>query len=408
MRQFRQEDAHEFFRYGIDLLHNEALKVAKATKESHAVKETSWIHKVWGGRLRSRITCHECGNNSDTFDAFLDLSLDLDRNTESVKDALARFVQKDSLSGKNKYKCEKCKKLVNATKQMQIVKAPEVLSLHLKRFTPTGRKITSTIRYTANLSLDPYMDKESKSPFYELYAVTVHQGSGPHLGHYYSFVKNKNGKWFEANDESVNASQAKIYASAYILHYIRKPGSALDAIKAGKQTGLNTPRKSTSDDVRQERSDLPVSTPVGGSSSPSKRGEKRKQRNEDPTTEDEQPVQRRERQQDSATPRADASVTADDDSSRDGEQHIRKKNRAQGKPFAPVSPQQFGFGTSSVSQALKSTQGSDRMFEARPPVHGHKKGGKNRAGKVNSSPYATGGMDGKHKKTRMMGRNFKR
>jgi hypothetical protein len=31
MRQYRQEDAHEFFRYGIDLLHNEALKVAKAT-----------------------------------------------------------------------------------------------------------------------------------------------------------------------------------------------------------------------------------------------------------------------------------------------------------------------------------------------------------------------------------------
>lgn len=31
MKQFRQEDAHEFFRYGIDLLHNEALKIAKAT-----------------------------------------------------------------------------------------------------------------------------------------------------------------------------------------------------------------------------------------------------------------------------------------------------------------------------------------------------------------------------------------
>lgn len=76
-------------------------------KEPHAVRETSWIHKVWGGRLRSRITCHDCGNNSDTFDAFLDLSLDLDRNTETVKEALAKFVQKDQLSGKNKYKCEK-------------------------------------------------------------------------------------------------------------------------------------------------------------------------------------------------------------------------------------------------------------------------------------------------------------
>ncbi|KAJ9106112.1 hypothetical protein QFC21_001254 [Naganishia friedmannii] len=375
MRQYRQEDAHEFFRYGIDLLHNEALKVAKAT---------------------------------DTFDAFLDLSLDVDRNIDSVKDALAKFVQKDTLKGKNKYKCEKCKKLVDATKQMLIVKAPEVLSLHLKRFTPTGRKITSTIKYTANLNLDHYMDSESPSPSYELYAVTVHQGSGPHIGHYYSFVKNKNGKWFEANDESVNISQAKIYASAYILHYIRKPGSALDAIKAGKQSQIYTPRKGPSENGRIDRNGSQAATP-NTESTPIKRGEKRKHGSEDGASDEDEAERQSEKGPTPAKSKSNAPSAPDGHASPDEEPHARKKNRAQDRPFAPVPAQQFGYGTSSVSQALKSAHGDDRVFEARSQGYGHKNGGKNRGGKVHSSPYNTaGGMDSKRPKKKMKGRDFKK
>jgi ubiquitin carboxyl-terminal hydrolase 36/42 len=302
----------------------------------------------------------------------------------------------------------RCKKLVDATKQMLIVKAPEVLSLHLKRFTPTGRKITSTIKYTASLNLDHYMDSESPSPSYELYAVTVHQGSGPHIGHYYSFVKNKNGKWFEANDESVNISQAKIYASAYILHYIRKPGSALDAIKAGKQSGVNTPRKGPQENGRKERSASQAETP-NTESTPVSRGEKRKQRSEDGASDVDQAEQKSEQDATPAKSIANlAAGTSDGHASQDDEQHIRKKNKAQDRPFAPVPSQQFGYGISSVSQAIKSSHGSDRVFEARSQGPGHKNGGKNRGGKINSSPYAAGSMDGKRQRKRMKGRDFKR
>jgi ubiquitin carboxyl-terminal hydrolase 36/42 len=48
-----------------------------------------------------------CSANSDTFDAFLDLSLDIGRDTHSVQDALKGFAKEDRLEGRNKYKCEK-------------------------------------------------------------------------------------------------------------------------------------------------------------------------------------------------------------------------------------------------------------------------------------------------------------
>ena len=68
--------------------------------------ETTWVHEIFGGRLRSRVTCYDCGHNSDTFDRILDLSLDIFRS-DSLKDALKKFVAVDHLKGADKYKCEK-------------------------------------------------------------------------------------------------------------------------------------------------------------------------------------------------------------------------------------------------------------------------------------------------------------
>lgn len=65
------------------------------------------MHQIFGGRLRSRVLCTSCGHASDTFDSVLDISLDLPRNVESIRDALAQFVKVDQLRGSNKYKCEK-------------------------------------------------------------------------------------------------------------------------------------------------------------------------------------------------------------------------------------------------------------------------------------------------------------
>lgn len=68
--------------------------------------ETTWVHRIFGGRLRSRVTCRECDHNSDTLDSILDLSLDI-YGVGALKDALRKFVAVDYLKGADKYKCEK-------------------------------------------------------------------------------------------------------------------------------------------------------------------------------------------------------------------------------------------------------------------------------------------------------------
>lgn len=76
------------------------------SKLEQKFKEQTFVHQLFGGRLRSRVHCTECGHNSDTFDSILDLSLDLG-GARSLKDALENLVRVDVLKGQNKYKCEK-------------------------------------------------------------------------------------------------------------------------------------------------------------------------------------------------------------------------------------------------------------------------------------------------------------
>ena len=64
------------------------------------------MHKIFGGMLRSRVTCSECHHNSDTFDSILDLSVDI-HGVDTLRDALRKFTAVDYLKGSDKYKCEK-------------------------------------------------------------------------------------------------------------------------------------------------------------------------------------------------------------------------------------------------------------------------------------------------------------
>ncbi|KAJ3526832.1 hypothetical protein NM688_g8210 [Phlebia brevispora] len=244
MRRGRQEDSHEFLRYAIDALQKSCL-AGHSQKIDHKLAETTWVHKIFGGRLRSRVTCLSCHYNSDTFDSILDLSVDI-YGMNTLRDALRKFVAVDHLKGADKYKCEKCKKHVTANKQFTVHDAPVVLTVHLKRFSPMGRKIGQPIRYEERLSLQPFMSEGQFGPTYTLFGVISHAGGGPNSGHYYAHVKDSNGQWFEMNDESVVRIPGAPLGmkNAYMLFYIRDKGQALEAAVASASTGVAPLQKS--------------------------------------------------------------------------------------------------------------------------------------------------------------------
>ena len=112
----RQEDAHEFLRYVIDACHNTCLRlkklhpqhVNKVTNGSpgESVSGNSIVKDIFGGSLQSQVRCLSCGTESNKIDEIMDISLEIS-NCSSLKDAMKKFFEAETLDGNNKYKCER-------------------------------------------------------------------------------------------------------------------------------------------------------------------------------------------------------------------------------------------------------------------------------------------------------------
>nr|XP_034988115.1 ubiquitin carboxyl-terminal hydrolase 42 isoform X2 [Zootoca vivipara] len=217
-----QEDAHEFLRYTVDAMQKACLN--GSNKLDRHTQATTFIHQIFGGYLRSRVKCMNCKGVSDTFDPYLDITLEI-KSAQSVNKALEQFVKPEQLDGENAYKCSKCKKMVPASKRFTIHRASNVLTLSLKRFANfSGGKITKEVKYPEYLDIRPYMSQPNGEPIiYALYAVLVHTGFSCHAGHYYCYIKASNGQWYQMNDSTVSNSDIRtvLNQQAYVLFYIR-------------------------------------------------------------------------------------------------------------------------------------------------------------------------------------------
>ncbi|XP_076811674.1 uncharacterized protein LOC143458710 [Clavelina lepadiformis] len=227
----RQEDAHEFIRYSIDAMQKSCLHGYSNKLDIHT-KATTFVYRVFGGYLRSRVKCRQCKAVSDTFDPFLDVSLDINKQgCSDLKRCLECFVTPELLQGDNLYKCDRCKNAVPASKTFSFHRSPNILTIQLKRFSSfMGNKINKDVSYPSKLNFGPYMSHSPKNGlWYELYAVLVHSGFSCQSGHYYAYAKAANGQWYCFNDSSVyqvSANQA-LSQQAYLLFYHRATGPKL-------------------------------------------------------------------------------------------------------------------------------------------------------------------------------------
>ncbi|KAL0270973.1 UNVERIFIED_CONTAM: hypothetical protein PYX00_008230 [Menopon gallinae] len=128
-----QEDAHEFMRYLLESLEKNYLTRFQGHKLDNASKETTPINQIFGGYIRTEVTCLSCKAVSTTFQHFQDLPLDI-RKASTLNDALAGYFERERLPEcEDAYKCEKCNRKVAATKKFTIEKPPNVLCVQLKR-----------------------------------------------------------------------------------------------------------------------------------------------------------------------------------------------------------------------------------------------------------------------------------
>ncbi|KAL7266912.1 hypothetical protein RUND412_010522 [Rhizina undulata] len=206
-----------------------AASTASATPSS-----PGWIHELFEGLLTSETKCLTCENVSRRDEQFLDLSIDLEKNS-SVTSCLRNFSASEMLCERNKFHCDACGGLQEAEKRMKIKRLPKVLALHLKRFKymeHLGRfeKLHYNVPYPYQLRLfNTTDDAEDPDRLYELYAVVVHIGGGPTHGHYVSIVKTEDRGWLLFDDELVEPVKQEFVtnffgeksgmACAYVLFY---------------------------------------------------------------------------------------------------------------------------------------------------------------------------------------------
>lgn len=132
------------------------------------------------------------------------------------------------------YVCEKCHKTTNAVKRNSILRAPETLLVHLKKFRFNGTsssKMKQAVSYPMFLDLTEYCDKESipagrkqLSLKYQLISVVVHEGRSLSSGHYITHCKQPDGSWATYDDEYINKITERDVLrepNAYYLIYTR-------------------------------------------------------------------------------------------------------------------------------------------------------------------------------------------
>ena len=282
MSEWQQEDSHEYFMSLMSRLQEDSVP------KGHKLTE-SIVYDIFGGMLKQYVTCKSCGEVSKTEQPFYDLSLHLkakkiatispgnsregtgDNSNSNLKKSnndsgeSHSSVSGDKLQKKGSstsaircfsieksindffnpelikidneqkgYVCEKCHKTTNAVKRNTILRAPETLLVHLKKFRFNGTsssKMKQAVSFPIYLDLTQYRDGESTKdkkrnlPIkYQLISVVVHEGHSLSSGHYIAHCKQPDGTWATYDDEYINRiSEADVLreSNAYYLVYTR-------------------------------------------------------------------------------------------------------------------------------------------------------------------------------------------
>ena len=245
---FAQNDLPEFLLFLIDCFHtalarevnmtingsveNNTDKIAvqcfEMIKNMYA-KEYSEIWNMFYGIHVSQIISLETGavlSSSPEPYFMINLSIPQNNKEPSLMDCFDLYVEGEILEGENAWFNEKTEEKQNVKKKISYWSLPNILTMDIKRFNAQNRKNQILVTFPLeNLNLSKYVIGYKKESYvYDLYGICNHSGN-VFGGHYTSYVKNANGKWYHFNDTNVteitDLSQL-ISPKAYCFFYRKK------------------------------------------------------------------------------------------------------------------------------------------------------------------------------------------
>jgi ubiquitin carboxyl-terminal hydrolase 8 len=224
---YSQNDLPEFLLFIIDCFHNSlsreinmsitgncenktdeiAVKCFEMIKNMYS-KEYSEIWNMFYGVHISQIISLETNEIlQQTPEPYFIINLPIPQNNKmpSLIDCFNLYVEGETLEGDNAWFNEKTKQKENIIKKIQFWSFPNILVIDFKRFNSRNQKNQILITFPLDeLDLSKYVIGYKKHTYkYELYGVCNHSG-GVLGGHYTSYVKNANNKWYHFNDATVS------------------------------------------------------------------------------------------------------------------------------------------------------------------------------------------------------------
>ena len=248
---YSQNDLPEFLLFLVDSFHNSISREIKMTISGQVENETDKIavkcfemiknmysneySEIWNlfyGVHVSEITNLETGKQiTITPEPYFMIDLPIPTNNKSptLIDCFEKYVEVEVLDGENSWYNEDTKEKINIRKKILFWSFPNILVIDFKRFNARNQKNQILVTFPLDdLDLTEYVIGYKKESYhYELYGVCNHSG-GVLGGHYTSYVKNANGKWYHFNDTSVSEvglHESIVSPKAYCLFYRKKPSN---------------------------------------------------------------------------------------------------------------------------------------------------------------------------------------
>lgn len=245
---YSQNDVSEFLLFLIDCFHNSLSREIKINISGNSENETDELaircfnmvknmytkeySEIWNMFYAihvSEITIIETGKKiNQTPEPYFIVDLPIPENNKSptLIDCLNLYIEGEELKDENAWFNDETKEKINIKKKILFWSFPNILAIDFKRFNSRNQKNQILIDFPLdNLDLSNYVIGYKKNSYiYELFGVCNHSGSA-YGGHYTSYVKNANGKWYHFNDTivtEVSLVEAIVSAKAYVLFYRKK------------------------------------------------------------------------------------------------------------------------------------------------------------------------------------------
>jgi len=224
---YNQNDLPEFLIFVIDCFHNALSREVNMTIEGKVQDEKDKIAVKCFERIKSmyendyselwkifygiHVSILENISNGQKISMIpepffiINLPIPLDNKSPTIIDCFNLYVEGEILDGDNCIKLEESNEKVVAKKNIMIWSFPDILVIDIKRFNSMNKKNQVMVDFPLeNLNLSKYVIGYDKDSYiYDLYGVCNHSGS-VFGGHYTSFIKNANGKWYHYNDTIVS------------------------------------------------------------------------------------------------------------------------------------------------------------------------------------------------------------